>query len=233
VIKVLKFNEQTELFEMDRGPRFRRFEAAFGWMPPGPDSERKAIHALIVAGEEEDESWTHFEEYMGPLDRIVDAAISAKDRLWLPRIWCDPTGLSNLIAVRKVDGLTHYDIAGDDVFKRPVYVEKHPEERWPHFTAERRVCSLNAVPDHIHADLAAGYERVRTAINRRGKYQLRYHDDIKEAAWCTENHPNPKEIFDHPVLVALSFGVWALERYRKEPEAPKKEETWETPYKNF
>lgn len=237
MIRIVKLDDRTELYEMDRGPRFKRFEAAFGWMPHGPDSERKAVHALVVVGEKEDDTWTHFEEYMGPLGQIFEDAISAKDRLWLPRIWCDPTGINHIIEARGVDGLTQYKGAGRDIHGHQVYVEKNPEVRWPYFT-ERRVCSLNSVPDHVHADLAAGYERIRTAINRKGQGQLRYHTDIKEAAWCTENHPNPKEIFDHPVVKALSYAIWALERFRKLPDTKlaiwvKNDSAWKPPYGNF
>ncbi|MFA5868016.1 MAG: hypothetical protein WC891_08720 [Actinomycetota bacterium] len=210
MIKVSKHIESEGIYELDGlDRRFKRFEAAFGWMLPNPDIEEKAVHALVLGGEQEDGRHNLIEEHTGLLHDVIEAAISVKDRFWLRRIWCDPTNIGVIRTIREIDGLTLYKHAGYDVFNRKLYVEKNPEQKWPYSRGhEKTAVILRGVPDFIHTRPEAG---INLYLSLAAQKNLLLHPQCKQIEWCMGRHANPKDIVDHPVVAAMGYVLWALE----------------------
>ena len=95
--------------------RYRRFEGAIAWLDPDL-ADHGAHNWLVIVGEQEDGAYCVEEEHFGSLDQIATAAVDAKDRFLMKRIYVDDTNIGAVRAlrdVRQVDGLTGYDTAGD------------------------------------------------------------------------------------------------------------------------
>lgn len=226
-MKILK-QTSDEVYVMDnpKAPRFVRFEAAFGWMEQGAKDARKAIHAFMVGGEQEDGKLVVFEEWIGNLHDVVGFAIDAKDRLWLPRIHVDGRDRDYIVQLYDegwADGLTRYIKLGDDIHGRPVYSEKNPTERWRNFHDYDTKASLVPVPEFVLVGLAAGMGRMFSSMQNR---DLLVHETCKELLWCREQK-TPAEIVDHPVIRASVMLTWALVSKKKKETAPSKTETTE------
>lgn len=227
-MKVIK--ETTDgLFEMSvpGAPRFKRFEAAFGWMEPNMKEDRKSVHAFMVGGEQEDGTRIIFEEYIGNFPDVFAAAVDAKDRLQLKRICLDRSRREFLLMLSHDDdceGLTRYLTAGNDVMHRKVYIEKEPLQRWPNFRSFATTAALFGVPDILPASLSDGFNRIVT-LGRNNELQI--HEDCTELCWCLD-HKIPGEITDHPVVIAAIYVVWALEYYRERvrPSVPQQAARW-------
>lgn len=230
MIKILKHDRSSNIFILDGWDRrFKRFEAAFGWMPPAPDTPRKTKHALVLGGVQEDGRWNLFEEHLGTLHEVLEAAISVKDRYWLRRIFCDPT-IGHVVAAMEIDGLTKYDFSGYDIHGRKIYDEKYPENRWPYFRGhEGTIVALVGVPAFVHTQPQHAFDKYDKLAAQK---KLLRHSKCKEIGWCFEQQSSPKDIADHPVVSAVGNVLWALEKYEEKP-AITGSKTYEPPYKDL
>lgn len=213
----MKIIKQTpdELFETDTpgAPRFRRFEAAFGWMDANAKEARKSVNALMVGGEQEDGKLVVFEEYVGNLPEIINLATDTKDRLWLKRVWVPRSRKDILVQLKRemwAEGLCFYRRIGKDPFDRDVYEEKEPEERWENFRSFTALASLNQMPEHVSLDPGAAWNRLVGLVSNG---DLIIHKRCLELDWC-RGQKVPADILDHPVVVAAVNLVWALETFK-------------------
>lgn len=214
-MKILK-QTSDDIFVLDnpRAPRFRSFEATFGWMEAGAKDARKSIHALLVGGRQEDDRKVIFEEWIGSLHDTCSKAIDVKDRLWLPRIWVDAREKDYIYQFRREtwsDGLCRYDEEGRNARGDTVYREKHPSDRWHNFRDHSTVAALVPLPDHVVVGVSSGMGRVFSLIQSK---ELLIHESCKELLWIREQK-TPAEISDHPVMIAAAYLVWALENRRE------------------
>ncbi len=136
-----------------RAEKFNKIWAGIGW----PDMDDGYI---CVVGERVDSRYHCIWEKQGGLWELGTAAVDAKDRLLVDRIWVDGADRISTSYFRTLDGLCFYD--EDDTQTLP-----DPEEapfKWEHFRDLDTVAGVIPVPDRITSNYRSALEMIRGVI---------------------------------------------------------------------
>lgn len=212
----MKVTEVDRYFLTDTGSQWRHFLGAFGWLDPGGEGYQTK-HCLLVGGQLWDGRYVVAEEYLGTLNEILEAAVDAKDRLYIKGIWGDHTDKAIMQQVWAHEGLTTYNpLSVKPDTGLVTYAEPLPAKRWPNFRNHKTLCSVCSVPVAERASTEAGLARV-DRFNVAGRFHW------TPSCQTVANIMGERDIsrlLNDPVAKAMTYLVWALEIHDEDLARP-------------
>lgn len=211
-------NEGLLIMEDPDQPRFRRFEAAFGWRDP-TGSDHEARHALLVGGELEDGRFVVLEEIQGEIQTLLTEAINIKDRLLLKRIVCDASDPEIMRLLHAHDGLSHYQNYGRNERGETIWDAAIPGDTWPWFRDRSTKCAILGVPLSLRSSPISGVDRL-IHLGIGGQNILQIDSTCQQTlSIADEMVKQLSNVQNHPIFRALMYLIWAYETFgfRQEP----------------
>lgn len=191
---------------------FVRFDIGISWLYPQGD-DHFARHWLVVIGLQKDDRYRVVYEASGTLPEIAAAAVDAKDRFLVKRVWVNLNQIACVSYLQDHDGLTNYATKGKDSHGEPIYT--NPPEYWAHFRGRdrKKYCAdLQAVPDVFITDLQAGIDLVVGLMEVRPKRFL-IRKSCGKSHWITG--AQLPEMLTHPLMRAIAWPIMAMEQERQ------------------
>jgi hypothetical protein len=182
-----------------RREEFERIRAGIGW----PDLDPGCI---CVVGERTDERYHALWEKQGGLWEIGDAALEAKDRLLVDRIFVDARDDLSTSYLRTLEGLTFYDEGDSNSTGFP----PGSSSEFPFYRDRDTIAAVVPVRERVAANYRSALERTREIIMRG---RLLVHESNCPRLVYTLRQP-VEELLGSPVMKALVWVVTALEDSR-------------------
>jgi hypothetical protein len=181
-----------------RVEKFNKIWAGIGW----PDREDGYI---CVAGERLDGRYHCMWEKPGGLWELGEAAVEAKDRFLVDRIWVDAGDELSTSYLRTLDGLSFYD--EEDDYPDGSWIPARPASRRDHFRDLGTVATVSPIPERIAANYRSALETIKGLVMKGG---LIIHESNCPRLLYVLRQPL-QEMLASPVTKGLAWVIAALE----------------------
>ena len=210
--------------------KYRRVISGVWWGDPQSEDTLEAKNGLAVVGEMEDHSIGVLRTFQGNLPQLCAVAVDWKDLFAVSRVYVSLTPSGHYEMLRKADGLRDYKTVPPfvNLFGKPVYAEKEPGKKWPHFVNRNRKAAILAYNEHLTADFFGAIELVEDLIKRgqvKGDMAFLPEIDRVRGLIVHERIKSP----DYKAMIAATWQAFKTIKLDKIDDDQQKKETW-VPY---
>lgn len=183
---------------------FRRIHSVIAWGDPTSSDTAAREHAMVTAGEMENDWFCVVGQFSGKMDALLKTAIATKDDLLVEYFHAPPEPPGLLQQLYDEDGLTRYRIKSFNRWGDPIPEVKKPQEKWATYRDSATIATVLEYQDMFLED----FESCRLIVERLTKDKKVYW--LPHLVGMLEKSKNQSNAAEIPIFRAWVYVVWIL-----------------------